>query len=111
MISDSTNCAVLLATAKQMPCAPWMIAVLTPMTSAFDDTSAPPELPGLSAASVWITSSMVRPETERIADRDQELAAAQCLGVAEPGMAQIARAVGAEQRQIGVGVDAEHMGI
>jgi hypothetical protein len=66
MISDSTNCAVLLATAKQMPCAPLMIAVLIPITSADDDTSGPPELPGLSDASVWITSSMVRPLTERI---------------------------------------------
>ena len=43
-----------------------MIAVLIPITSAFDDTSGPPELPGLSAASVWITSSMVRPLAERI---------------------------------------------
>src|ERR1700750_527302 len=66
MISASTNCAVLLATAKQMPCAPLMIAVLIPITSAADDTSGPPELPGLSAASVWITSSMVRPLAERI---------------------------------------------
>ena len=48
-------------------------------------------------------------EAERIADRDHELAAAQCLGIAEPGMAQVARAVGAQQRQIGVGIDAEHM--
>ena len=44
--------AVLLATAKQMPCAPLMMAVLIPITSAADDTSGPPELPGLSAASV-----------------------------------------------------------
>jgi hypothetical protein len=65
MISDSTNCAVLLATAKQMPCAPLMMAVLMPITSALDDTSAPPELPGLSAASVWITSSMSRPVLAR----------------------------------------------
>src|SRR5260370_12704598 len=66
MISDKTNCAVLLATAKQMPCAPLMIAVLMPITSAADDTSGPPEFPGFSAASVWMTSSMVRPLTERI---------------------------------------------
>src|ERR1700709_2723023 len=66
MISDNTNCAVLLATAKQIPCAPLMIAVLMPITSADDDTKGPPELPGLSAASVWITSSMVRPLAERI---------------------------------------------
>jgi hypothetical protein len=40
------------ATAKQMPWAPEIIAVLMPMTSPFDETSGPPELPGLSAASV-----------------------------------------------------------
>src|SRR6185312_8914497 len=95
MISDSTNCAVLLATAKQIPCAPLMMAVLMPITSAFDDTSGPPELPGLSAASVWITSSIVRPLTERI----------------ERPIGQVAHAVGAEQRQIGVGIDAEHPGL
>src|ERR1700752_2928619 len=66
MISASTNCAVLLATAKQMPCAPAMTAVLMPITSPPDDTSGPPELPGFSAASVWITSSIIRPPIERI---------------------------------------------
>src|ERR1700709_990653 len=66
MISDSTNCAVLLANAQQMPCEPALTAVLMPITSEDDDTSGPPELPGLSAASVWITSSMVRPLTDRI---------------------------------------------
>ena len=44
-----------------MPCAPMMIAVLMPMTSPREDTSGPPELPGLSAASVWMTSSISRP--------------------------------------------------
>ena len=38
--------------AKQIPCAPEMIAVLIPITSPCDETSGPPELPGLSAASV-----------------------------------------------------------
>src|SRR3984893_11070340 len=66
MISDNTNYAVLLATAKQSLCALLMMAVLMPITSAADDTNGPPELPGLSAASVWITSSVVRPLTERI---------------------------------------------
>ena len=56
-----TKRTVLLATAKQMPCAPRIMAVLMPMTSPADDTSAPPELPGLSAASVWMTSSIGRP--------------------------------------------------
>src|SRR5262245_10302757 len=64
-ISPSTCCAVLLATAKQMPCAPMMTAVLMPITSPRDDTSGPPELPGLSAASVWIRSSIMRPVVAR----------------------------------------------
>jgi hypothetical protein len=50
-------------------------------------------------------------EAERIADRDHELTAPQRLRVAERGIGQIARAVGPQQREIGVGVDAEHMGI
>ena len=93
MISLTTRFAVLLATAKQMPCAPMIMAVLMPMTSPGEETSAPPELPGLSAASVWITSSISRPggaqraaergdhagrdrrlEAERIADGDRDLA-------------------------------------
>ena len=56
---------MLLATAKQMPWAPAITAVLMPMTSPREDTSGPPELPGLSAASVWITSSISRPVLER----------------------------------------------
>ena len=43
-----------------------MIAVLTPTTSPIDETSGPPELPGFSAASVWMTSSIVRPVLARI---------------------------------------------
>src|SRR5436853_631838 len=86
MISDSTNCAVLLATAKQMPCAPLMIAVLMPITSAADDTSGPPELPGLSAASVWITSSMVRPLTERIERPSADTTPADTFGHADHGV-------------------------
>ena len=42
-----------------------MTAVLMPITSPREDTSGPPELPGLSAASVWITSSISRPLRER----------------------------------------------
>ena len=37
-----------------MPCAPMTTAVLTPITSARELTSGPPELPGLSAAWVWM---------------------------------------------------------
>ena len=35
-------------------------AVLIPTTRPLPSTSAPPELPGLSAASVWMTSSTIR---------------------------------------------------
>jgi len=66
MISEMTKLAVLEATANAMPCAPWIMAVLTPMTSPADDTRGPPELPGLSAASVWMTSSISRPVEARI---------------------------------------------
>jgi hypothetical protein len=101
-----------------------IIAVLTPMTSPEDETSGPPELPGLSAASVWITSSIMRPvlarierpsaemtpavtvdsKFERVADGDDQLAADQALGVAEPRDRQIARRVGADECEVGVRV-------
>jgi hypothetical protein len=42
------------------------IAALTPITSPADETKGPPELPGLSAASVWITSSISRPVEARM---------------------------------------------
>ena len=42
-----------------------MMAVLIPTTSPWDDTNGPPELPGLSAASVWIRSSISRPVRAR----------------------------------------------
>ncbi len=45
-----------------MPWAPRITAVLTPITSPAEEASAPPELPGFSAASVWITSSIGRPD-------------------------------------------------
>ena len=35
-------------------------AVLIPTTSPVEMASAPPELPGFSAASVWMTLSMMR---------------------------------------------------
>ena len=43
---------VLLAIAKQRPCAGRIAAVFRPITSARVVTSGPPEFPGLSAASV-----------------------------------------------------------
>src|SRR2546428_9722147 len=65
MSQPATNFAVSIAVAKQMPCAGRIIAVFTPMTSPREFTSGPPELPGLSAASVWITSSIKRPDCAR----------------------------------------------
>src|SRR2546426_913228 len=62
---STTHFTVSIAVAKQMPCAPGMIAVLTPITSPCESTSGPPELPGLSAASVCSTSSISRPVCAR----------------------------------------------
>src|SRR2546422_959377 len=54
----ATNFAVFMATAKQIPWAGRMTAVLTPTTRPRESTSGPPELPGFKAASVWMTSSV-----------------------------------------------------
>jgi hypothetical protein len=51
--------------AKQMPCAQPAMAVLMPITLPFASTRGPPELPGLSGASVWMTLSISRPERPR----------------------------------------------
>src|SRR5439155_11439224 len=65
MSRPATNFAVLIAIAKQIPCAGRITAVLTPMTSPFDVTRGPPELPGFRAASVWITLSINLPDCDR----------------------------------------------
>ena len=46
--------AMLMGMAKPMPWALPATAVLTPITAPDESTSAPPELPGLMAASVWM---------------------------------------------------------
>ena len=61
----ATSFAVVAGIAKQMPWAIGMIAVLMPITFACVSTSGPPEFPGLSAASVWMTFSMTRPSLAR----------------------------------------------
>ena len=48
----------LIGTARPTPIP--ATAVLMPTTSPDETASAPPELPGLRAASVWMTSSMMR---------------------------------------------------
>ena len=52
--------------AKQIPCAPWITAVFTPITSPRELTNGPPEFPGFSAASVWMIPSISRPDSARI---------------------------------------------
>jgi hypothetical protein len=49
----------LIGTARPSPTP--ATAVLTPTTRPRLSASAPPELPGLRAASVWMTLSMIRP--------------------------------------------------
>ena len=53
----TTTCTMLAGIAKPMPCEPperEKIAVLMPTSLPAMSTSAPPELPGLMAASVWM---------------------------------------------------------
>ena len=57
----TTHVAVSMGTAKLMPCAIAKTAELMPTTRPRESTSGPPELPGLSATSVWMMLSMSRP--------------------------------------------------
>ena len=53
----TTTRTILAGMAKPMPCEPperEKIAVLMPTSRPVRSTSAPPELPGLMAASVWM---------------------------------------------------------
>ena len=59
--SPITHVAVSMGTAKLSPWAMAMIAVLIPTTRPAESTSGPPELPGFSATSVWMTFSISRP--------------------------------------------------
>src|SRR5207244_1940905 len=117
-----TTFAVLMPTAKQIPWAGRITAVLTPTTRPRASTSGPPELPGFSAASVWITSSISRPptvaeraaqrahdargdgtlEAERVADRDDQLPDPQRRRVTELGDGERDRR-DPDDRQVGIG--------
>ena len=55
--------ALSMGIANPMPWALGTIAVLMPMTDPPLSTSAPPLLPGLMAASVWIRFSIINPGT------------------------------------------------
>ena len=55
---------MVLGTAKPTPSLPplWLaIWELIPITAPEESSSGPPELPGLIAASVWITSLIEKP--------------------------------------------------
>ena len=102
-----------------------------PTTRPWESASAPPELPGLSAASVWMTSSISRAggaaarrharprradhagrhgagQPERVADGDHERADAQRVGVAVLRRARH-RPVGADDGQVGQRVAADDL--
>ena len=77
MICSSTERASVTGIAKPMPIEPpdcEKIALLMPIRLPFASTSAPPELPGLIGASVWMKSSKrlmpsdVRPSAETMPD-------------------------------------------
>ena len=110
----------LIGTARPRPTP--ATAVLIPTTRARESASAPPELPGLRAASVWMTSS-TRPgrptgagrqrpaeaadharghraaQAERAAHRDHQLADDQVVGLAQRGGAW-RFTIGAHHRQV-----------
>ena len=129
MSRGTTYCAVLMGVAKHRPCAPRMMAVLTPMTSPRAVTRGPPELPGFSAASVWITLSMSRPDCERsdrpdgahhacrhralesegVADRDHQLADTEGARISELCRRK-ARFMDAHHGEVGIGVVADKDG-
>ena len=60
-----TSAAISIPIAKHRPCAWPIMAVLMPTTLPVPSTKAPPELPGLSGASVWMTLWISRPLGER----------------------------------------------
>src|SRR6184192_2353173 len=105
MSHPATNLAVLLAIAKQMPCAGRIIAVFTPITSPAELTSGPPELPGFNAASVNDVVDQAtrlrihrateradhargdaRLETEGVSYRNRQLADPQVFGIGQAHM-------------------------
>ena len=108
----------LIGTARPRPTP--ATAVLIPTTWPRPSASAPPELPGLSAASVWMTFSTMRPaarerperaperrddagrhragEAVRVPDGDDELADSELLRVAERRRARDRRRRSGERR-------------
>ena len=105
---------------------------LIPITSPAALISGPPELPGLIAASVWITSVIEKPfgrldlalqgrddaaghgavEAEGVADRDHRVADFHLGGAAQRQRVQLVRRrVDVEQGDVGRRVGADHLGV
>ena len=102
--------------------------MFTPITSPREETSGPPELPGLSAASVWITSSISRPVCDRSERPSAETTPAVTVDSKPSGLPiattswprrsflespkrrgrQGHRRIDAQQREVGVGIVADH---
>ena len=124
--------ASLIGTARPRPTP--ATAVLTPTTREAPSASAPPELPGFRAASVWITFSTSRPaEPERVgsdaaqrrddargdragqahraADRDHQLPDPERVGVAERRRASRSLGLRADDGEVGERVLADHLGL
>ena len=146
MISSAIRWAVLPGMANPTPmlplcdCAPGTpeatvaMAVLMPITSPAPLTSAPPELPGLIAASVWMASMTVassalepvwtaRPvalmipvghrvgQPQRRADRDRDVAHLHLVGVGELGRGEPLGAVQPQHGEVEGGVGAHDGGV
>ncbi len=118
--------------AKPMPTEPperEKIAVLMPTSLPSRSTSAPPELPGLIAASVWMKEREVAADrgagqrrddaaghrladAERIADRQHEVADLEPVAVADFEHGQhLAMGIDLEHREIGVLVREHDLGL
>src|SRR5918999_3645162 len=99
--------AELMGTARPSPTP--ATAVLMPTTQPRPSTRAPPELPGLRAASVWMTLSTIRAvEAVGIPDRHDELADPERLGISQLGGCQVA-AVEPENGEVGKRVGADDL--
>ena len=119
--------------AKPMPCEPperEKIAVLMPTTRPAMSTSAPPELPGLMAASVWMNTcaservTRVRAErgddaarhgladAEGIADGEHHVAHLDGVGIGELQVRKAAvAALDAQHRDVGLVVLRQDLGV
>ena len=119
--------AMSIGMAKPIPLLPEAMAVLMPMTLPSASRSGPPELPGLMAASVWMrllsgsigavgrdrpagrghdaAGDRVGVGAERAADRDDQLADLEGVGLAE-GRGRQVRPVDLDDGEVGQGVDA-----